>query len=161
MMIESILGTLIGGGFRLAPEVLKWLDRKNERSHELALLDKNLQADKQRGEQRERELHLEAEITRLGEGLSALREALVGQFQKTGIRIIDALNVSVRPVITYCFFLLYAAVKVATFVAIINAGGGWGEAVKAVWTEADMALWSGILNFYFLGRVFEKQSRGA
>ena len=161
MIIEGILGSLIGGGFRLAPEILKFFDRKNERAHEVAMLDKQVEADKVRGAQRERELHLEAQITQLSEGLSALREALVGQFQKTGIAFIDALNVSVRPVITYAFFLLYSAVKVATFVAVVQAGAGWGEAVKAVWTEADMTLWCGILNFYFLGRVFEKQNRGA
>lgn len=27
-MIETLLGGLLGGAFRLAPEVLKWLDRK-------------------------------------------------------------------------------------------------------------------------------------
>ena len=39
-MIETLLGGLLGGAFRLAPEVLKWLDRKGERSHELAMQDK-------------------------------------------------------------------------------------------------------------------------
>lgn len=29
-MIETLLGGLLGGAFRLAPEVLKWLDRKGE-----------------------------------------------------------------------------------------------------------------------------------
>ena len=27
-MIETLLGGLLGGSFRLAPELLKWLDRK-------------------------------------------------------------------------------------------------------------------------------------
>jgi len=31
----GIFGSLLGGLFRLAPEVLKWVDKKNERSHEL------------------------------------------------------------------------------------------------------------------------------
>ena len=26
-MIETLLGGLLGGAFRLAPEILKWLDR--------------------------------------------------------------------------------------------------------------------------------------
>jgi len=30
-MIETLLGGLLGGAFRLAPEILKWLDRKGER----------------------------------------------------------------------------------------------------------------------------------
>ena len=30
-MIETLLGGLLGGAFRLAPEFLKWLDRSEER----------------------------------------------------------------------------------------------------------------------------------
>ena len=36
-MIETLLGGLLGGAFRLAPEILKWMDRNGERSHELAM----------------------------------------------------------------------------------------------------------------------------
>ena len=44
MMFEilggGIFGSLLGGIFRLAPEVLKFFDKKNERQHELAMFDK-------------------------------------------------------------------------------------------------------------------------
>ena len=36
----GIFGSLLGGIFRLAPEVLKYFDKKNERQHELAMFDK-------------------------------------------------------------------------------------------------------------------------
>ena len=39
-MIETLLGGLLGGAFRLAPEILKWIDRNGERSHELSMQDK-------------------------------------------------------------------------------------------------------------------------
>ena len=45
-MIETLLGGLLGAAFRLAPEVLKWLDRKGERGHELAMQDKALEFEK-------------------------------------------------------------------------------------------------------------------
>jgi hypothetical protein len=51
-MIETLLGGLLGGAFRLAPEVLKWLDRRGERGHELAMQDKALEFEKLRGAQR-------------------------------------------------------------------------------------------------------------
>jgi hypothetical protein len=44
-MIETLLGGLLGGAFRLAPEILKWLDRQGERGHELAMQDKALEFD--------------------------------------------------------------------------------------------------------------------
>jgi hypothetical protein len=36
----GVLGSILGGLFRLAPEVLKWLDKKNERQHELAMFNR-------------------------------------------------------------------------------------------------------------------------
>lgn len=33
----GLLGSIFGGVFRLAPEVLKFFDKKNEREHELAM----------------------------------------------------------------------------------------------------------------------------
>jgi hypothetical protein len=51
-MIETLLGGLLGDAFRRAPEVLKWLDRKGKRGHELAMQDKALEVEKLRGAQR-------------------------------------------------------------------------------------------------------------
>ncbi|PIQ54155.1 MAG: hypothetical protein COW02_05450 [Comamonadaceae bacterium CG12_big_fil_rev_8_21_14_0_65_59_15] len=36
----------------------------------------------------------------------------------------------------------------------VSAGSGVAE--MAAWTEADQALWSGVLNFWFVGRVFDR-----
>jgi len=55
-MIETLLGGLLGGIFRLAPEMLRWLDRKGERGHELAMQDKALEFEKLRGTQRMQEI---------------------------------------------------------------------------------------------------------
>ena len=41
-MVETILGSLVGGVFRLVPEVLRWFDRKDERKHELKMQDNSL-----------------------------------------------------------------------------------------------------------------------
>ena len=37
-----------------------------------------------------------------------------------------------------------------------TAGAGYGVAILHAWTEADQALWAGVLNFWFLGRVFDR-----
>ena len=55
-MIETLLGGLLGGVFRLAPEILKWMDRNGERGHELAMQDKALEFEKIRGAQRMAEI---------------------------------------------------------------------------------------------------------
>lgn len=155
-MIETLLGGLLGGVFRLAPEVLKWLDRKNERGHELAMQDKALEFEKMRGAQRMAEIGASADAAWNVGAIETLRDAVRTQGEKSGVAWVDGLSSSVRPIITYWFMLLYCAAKITAFTAAITAGAGWGDAIVHAWTEADQALWSGVLNFWFLGRVFDR-----
>ncbi|HFF3758487.1 TPA: hypothetical protein ACGCNR_000456 [Stenotrophomonas maltophilia] len=155
-MIETLLGGLLGGAFRLAPEILKWLDRRGERGHELAMQDKALEFEKLRGAQRMSEIGASADAAWNVGAIETLREAVRTQGEKTGVRWADALSSSVRPVITYWFMALYCAAKTATVAAAVTGGAGWGVAILYAWTEADQALWAGVLNFWFLGRVFDR-----
>jgi len=155
-MIETLLGGLLGGAFRLAPEIFKWIDRKGERGHELAMQDKALEFEKLRGAQRMSEIGAGADAAWNVGAIETLREAVRSQGEKTGVRWADALSSSVRPVITYWFMALYCAAKTATVAAAVTGGAGWGVAILYAWTEADQALWAGVLNFWFLGRVFDR-----
>jgi hypothetical protein len=155
-MIETLLGGLFGGVFRLAPEFLKWLDRKGERGHELAMQDKALEFEKLRGAQRMEELGAAANAAWNTGALDAMNEAIAAQSHRSGVRWVDGLSTSVRPVITYWFMGLYCAAKTAAFVGVLSSGATVGSAVLQAWTEADQALWAGVLNFWFLGRVFDR-----
>lgn len=155
-MIETLLGGMLGGAFRLAPEILKWLDRKGERGHELAMQDKALEFEKLRGAQRMAEIGASADAAWNSGAIEALKEAVAGQGRPSGVRWVDALSSSVRPVLTYWFMALYCAAKTAAFAAAVTQGANWGTAIFHAWTEADQALWAGVLNFWFLGRVFDR-----
>lgn len=155
-MIETLLGGLLGGAFRLAPEILKWVDRQGERAHELLMQDKALEFEKLRGAQRMAEIGAAADSAWNTGALEALRDSVAAQGQKSGVPWVDALSISVRPVITYWFMALYCGAKAGSFAAALGAGAGWGTAVLAAWTDADQALWAGVLNFWFLGRVFDR-----
>lgn len=78
-MIETLLGGLLGGAFRLAPEILKWLDRKGERGHELAMQDKALEFEKLRGATRMAEIDAAADAAWNSGAVEALREAVAAQ----------------------------------------------------------------------------------
>lgn len=155
-MIETLLGGLLGGAFRLAPEVLKWLDRQGERTHELAMQDKALEFEKLRGAQRMAEIGASADAAWNTGAIEALKAAVASQGQPSGVKWVDGLSSSVRPVITYWFMALYCSAKTAAFMAAVGAGAAWGTAILHAWTEADQALWAGVLNFWFLGRVFDR-----
>ena len=155
-MIETLLGGLLGGAFRLAPELLKWLDRTGERKHELAMQDKALEFEKFRGAQRMAEIGAAGDAAWNVGALEALKESVFAQGRMSGVKWVDALSTSVRPVLTYWFMALYCAAKTAAFAAAMTAGAGWGTAILHAWTGADQALWAGVLNFWFLGRVFDR-----
>ncbi|AGH83380.1 hypothetical protein ACQCQ6_24840 [Ralstonia pseudosolanacearum] len=159
-MIETLLGGLLGGTFRLAPELLKWLDRKGERGHELAMQDKALEFEKLRGAQRMAEIGASADAAWNTGAIEALRDSITAQGRTSGVPWADALSISVRPVITYSFMALYCTAKAAVFTGAITAGAGWIASTLHAWTEADQALWAGVLNFWFLGRTLDKMNRG-
>lgn len=154
MVLETIAGGLMGGLFRLAPEVLKFFDRDNERKHELAMFDKQLEMER---------LTIDSKVAiaqerSYGQGLEALTEALKGESQRTGIAWVDAIAALVRPVVTYWFMAIYMMVKATAIVMVVN-DAGWVSAMDTAWTANDAALFAGILNFWFLGRVFERYAK--
>lgn len=162
MILETAIGGVLGGALRLAPEVLKFFDRKNERKHEALMLDKNTAAEQARAASGLKEVELRADSAQVTSAIGALQEALKGQFQPIGNKFIDGLNFSVRPVLTYLIAGPYALGKFAVFIALLWTGHALdASAVKAAldatYTAADMAIVSGIINFFFLGRVFDRR----
>jgi hypothetical protein len=100
-MIETLLGILFGGLFRMVPEVLKWLDRKDERKHELSMFDKQLEADKLKGDQTLAQINAQADATIGAAEIQAIIEATKAQAVQTGIRWVDAFNAIIRPLLSH------------------------------------------------------------
>jgi len=155
-MIETLLGGLLGGAFRLTPEILKWIDRKGERTHELAIQDKAFQLEQLRTQSEQITDAAETETAIKTAELKTFQSAIDSQGAMTKVGWADALSSSVRPIITYWFMALYCAAKAAVFVSAFQNGSEWAIAIQQSWTDADQALWAGVLNFWFLGRVFDK-----
>lgn len=155
-MIETLFGGLLGGVFRCIPEILKFFDAKNDRKHELDMQDKALEFQRLKGDQRVEEVTAEGQQDWNTGALDTLKAAIEAQGKPTGIAWIDAISSTVRPVITYWFMALYCAAKTAVFIAAVQGGASWPDAVKLSWTDNDMAIWAGIINFWFLGRVFDR-----
>lgn len=155
-MLETLLGGALGGVFRLLPEVLKWMDRNGERKHELLMQDKALEFEKVRGSQKLEEISATASSEWSKGVIDSLKDAVEGQSKLSGVRWADGLSTSVRPMITYLFMLVYCFAKFAAIKAAMSSGVDVYQAVLKSWTESDQALWASVLNFWFLGRVFEK-----
>lgn len=152
---SSILGGALGGIFRLAPEVLKYFDRKGERSHELAMQDKQLEFAKLQGSLKIQEAQIQADAI----DISALKDVLVAQAQLTGNKFIDFINSFVRPYLAYTLSFLYFGVKITYGIALFQGGASSYDIARALYTPDDQALFWGIVNFYFLDRVIRAKSR--
>jgi hypothetical protein len=75
--------------------------------------------------------------------------------QSTGF--IGALRSSVRPVITYLFFTLFAVIKgVALFSMIYTADTQWELAVITLWDTETQGIFSAIIAFWFGSRALQR-----
>lgn len=156
-MIESILGGLLGGVFRIAPEVLKWLDRRGEREHELKMLQAEMEFAKIRGEIAMRQAEAAMTVAELDAMSQALKEQ--GETARKAGWFVAAISALVRPLVTYWFVTLYSVVKILTIQLAIAQGGEWKQVIVSSWTEADMAMLMLTLTFWFVGRVWERNKQ--
>lgn len=153
-MLETLLGGVFGGLLRLAPEVFKLFDRVNERKHELALLQAEMEFAKIRGEIAMRQT--EAMMT-MAE-MDAIGKAFQEQSQtaQAAGKWVAAISALVRPLITYAFIGAYFAVKLAAFLLALDQNGNWKEVILQLWGQDDVTIMFMIISFWFVGRVYER-----
>lgn len=151
---SGALGALIGGIFRLAPEVLKLLDKANERKHELAMFTLQTDLEKMRGEFRMEEKYVDHSTT----ALTAIQEAFKqqGEADSRAWKWVASLSALVRPGVTFWFIGLYSAAKFAALWLAYKLNQNMAEVLSQSWTEQDFGLLTMILTFWFVGRAIEK-----
>jgi hypothetical protein len=155
-MIETLFGGLLGGVFRLAPEVLKFFDRANERKHEAQMLELQIQHAKIQAAQQVKVAEYTLEAAELDAMGVALEEQ--GRTARAAGKVIAALSALVRPAVTYAFVIAYFLVKFAAFGLAMNQDGNWREVLLSIWNQDDMAMLSLILTFWFVGRVMDRRN---
>ena len=155
----GIFGSLLGGVFRLVPEVLKSFDKKNERTHELSMFDKQCDLEKNRGAQKLSEISAARESTLDTGAMGALQAAIVQQTEmvKAAGGWAAALSASVRPVMTYYMLLLYGLVKICLAWDAMRMGAPFVDVMPKLWSGDDMALLSGVVNYWILDRTLSKR----
>lgn len=155
----TLIGTLLGGVFRLLPELFKFLDAKNDRAHELAMLDKQIEADKLKAQQAVDLTHAQTEGAATIEDIKALAVAVQAQATQTGVRWVDGLNSLVRPILTFWWCLgLYTAALVADWWALVYLSKvPMIEAALQVWGPDEKAIVASIFSFWFVDRALRKK----
>ena len=155
-MIETLLGGVFGGLLRLAPELIKTFDRGNERKHELAMLNAEMEFAKVRGDIAMRQTEATMTITELNTMAEAIKEQSTTA-QAAGW-FVAALSALVRPMITYAFVGVYFLVKVASYLIALDQGGEWREVLINLWNQDDVTIMFMIISFWFVGRSLDRNN---
>jgi len=157
LLSGGLLGSIFGGLFRLAPEVLKFLDKKNERQHELNMFQLQTDLEKLRGEFKVEEKYVDYSIQQLDSIKAAFQEQ--AETAKAAGWFVAAISALVRPGVTWALFFMYASVKAAALVIAFQTSANWVDVVTKVWDEDDFALFNMCVSFWFVGRSIEKYQK--
>jgi hypothetical protein len=164
----ALLGALAGFVSSAAPELLKLAEDRGDRAHEIALLRLQMEYDEKKlaAQQAQGEAQQEQRLQEIRLATAAKEEALLNVRTgiRTGIFWVDALAGSVRPLLTYAFFLLYFAVKCAQFHLLLTPNLPWlaanpAQALITLWTGEDIAFFSAVIGFWLGNRTLEKTRR--
>lgn len=153
----GLFGSLVGGIFRLAPEILKFIDRKDERVHEYRMFGLQTDLEKLKGQYRMEERYVEHSTEQLQAIQAAFKEQ--SETAKSSYRWVAAASALVRPGVTYILFGLYCTLKVTTMVYAMSNGAIWLDVLENAWSAEDFSMLNMILTFWFVGRAIEKYGK--
>jgi len=147
----TLLGSLLGFISSTFPDLLKFWQDKQDRKHELQILDRQMEQMRLGHNQRLDEIAINADVS---QSLALYKH----DSQPSGVTWVDGLRASVRPMITYGFFILFAWVKLSAVILLMNQDGlNINEALIQIWDGETQALFAGILSFWFGSRSLEKR----
>ena len=146
----SLLGSLLGFGTSIIPEVIGIFKQKQADAHQIKMLEAKAKYADKLSELKIQELDAQAEIEET-KGLYAHDSGIdAGGF-------VNGLRGSVRPVITYAFFLLFCTIKGVTLYAMVTTSGmDLSAGMLAIWDPETQAIFSAIVAFWFGNRAISK-----
>jgi len=163
----ALLSALLGFVSSAVPDFIKLFRDGKDRAHEITLLKLQMDYDREKlaanasesvqvRQHRLQAIEIETDIQQQAILNARVKDSL------TGIHWVDALAGSVRPTITYAFFMLYVLVKCAQFSILLSSNLPWqnnltvAQALVSLWTEEDVAIFSAIMAFWFGSRALMK-----
>lgn len=148
----TLLGSILGFAGSALPEIIGIFKEKEKNRKDLDVMklqiemaEKNAQIDlisyqaQAQDKEHERLIQHDIEIQKSSGPLSWLSK-------------------SVRPVITYLFFALFASVKISALVVALENTGNFHQAVLVVWDEETQAMFAAIITYWFGRRSLEKNN---
>jgi len=143
----SLLGSVLGFGTSFLPKIMDYFQDKQDKAHELRLMDKQVEQQKALGEIKLQHMHVEADI-RESEALLKHDKAIM----KNASTWVVTYAASVRPSIGYLLFLEFFILTYLLAFDMITL-----ELYQAIWNEPMQVAFSTVLSFYFGSRSFNRR----
>ena len=150
----TLLASIFGFLGPLLPHILRYMQDKQDKAHDLAQMDRQLEFQKLGLNQRLEEIQIQAQ---------AAEVASIHMSEKPTGTWIDAFNASVRPIIAYGMFVQYVWIRwtiynymMKQYVAV-NGSIDLQFLLETLHDNHDMAILASVISFYFGNRYFEKK----
>ena len=139
----ALIGSLAGFITSFLPELFTFIKDKRDKAHELEIMRLQIEANKSQSKYNLEEVKINNEY--------ADNKLVYNHAKPIGISWVDGLSASVRPFITYSFFLIYIGVKI---LILCNYEAGIS---MPIWTDEDQTLFCAFIGFWFGHRAFGKK----
>ena len=149
----ALLGSLLGFAGSAVPAITDHFASKEDRKHELDKMRMHAELRKE-GYDFDLKIH---DAMGADEEHQRLIDHDISINKGTGF--ISGLQKSVRPVITYAFFGLFATIEITLLMDAIDKGTEFNEAIQLLWDDDTKAIFAAIISFWFGSRAIDKARR--
>ena len=144
----TLLGSLLGFTTSFLPQLVTLFRERSDRKHEIAMISAQADAQLQLQTGRVEEAHVSADIREI-ESLHDHDRTAIKRASHWAVN----LSASVRPVITYLFFIEWVVLTICiTFDWISFAD------YSAIWNDPMQAIFAAVVSFWFGSRSFNRKS---
>lgn len=149
-MLSGLIGSALGFGGSIVPAITDHFKAKNEQKFELQKMEKMAELRAAGFDQEYRMYETKADDSEH----ARLVQHDISINQGTGF--VAALQKSVRPVITYCFFGLFVVIEITLLREAMGQGKSISESLNVLWDDDTKAIFAAIISFWFGSRAIDK-----
>lgn len=159
MIIFTLLSSIVGFMSSGLPTFMKYFQDKQDKAHELAIIQLQMQAQRETAGERIQEIQIE-------NANSQLTTLYENALKPTNIKLIDGINGLIRPIVALVFIGIYIAMKIPHIELLgqmiinqnhFNDHEMYLKTYKVLsdelWDHTDSCIFSAIISFYFGSRI--------
>lgn len=158
-LISTLLSFLAGG----LPKLLGFFQDRSDKSHELDMARMQMERDLKMAEAGYLAQARVEEIKTEQVQMQTQMEERVAMYQhdsdlaKGADKWVINARAMVRPAISYGMFFVFLFVEIAGFIYAWQHAVPFNEALKILWSEETITIWSSIIAFWFGTQAFAKK----